>query len=89
MGCRLIGVVASSVQVVDVEAKGQPFVGIYREIGLETFFTVLLAACLVIGQIGERNVTVGKLEVARAEIETREGSHEHGVSIIGPFEEQA
>ena len=89
MGGRLVGIVAAAVQVVDVEAEGQALVGIDREVGLEAFLTVLFAAGLVVGQVGKRDVAVGELEVARAEVEARHGCQEHGRPVVCAFEEQA
>lgn len=76
MGSCLVGVISPSIQVVYIEAEGQPLVGIDGEIGFETFLAIHFASCLVISQVGVGNVTVGELDFVRTDEETGKGFHE-------------
>ena len=88
-GCRLVGVVAASVEVIDVESESQALVGVHREVGLEALFTVHLAACLVVGQVREGDVAVREAEVAGAEQEAGVGGQKHGRFPLFPLEKHA
>lgn len=85
--CGLVLVVSPSVQIVNVEAERQPLVDVYREIGLEAFFTVDLISCFIVGKIGERYITVGKFHFIGADEEAGEGLHEDGRLVVSAFKE--
>lgn len=72
MGCRLVGVVAAAIQIVDIESESQPFVGVDRKIRFKPFFSVYFASGFVVSQVAVGDVTVGKVELIRTEEETGE-----------------
>ena len=80
---RLIGVVSTSVQVIEIEAKCQPFVYIDRKIRFESLFTVYLITRFIISQICIRNITVGEEYLIGTNKETGEWRHKN--SRFGAF----
>ena len=90
MRSGLIGIIATPVQIINIEPHGQPLVDIDREIRLETVLAIDLAARLIIRQIGIRHVAVGKKQLVRPHIEAGEGGDEHrGLVISATLQEDA
>ena len=81
VGGGLVGVVATAVEVVNVEAESQALVGIDREVGFEALFAVHLAAGLVVGQVGVGNVAVGEVHLVGAQPEAGERLQEEGYVV--------
>ena len=66
-GCRLVVVHTTSIKVVNVETESQPFVGIDRKIGLETFLAIAVVKTFIVCEIRVRRERVGKGHVFRTQ----------------------
>ena len=81
---RLVGVVSAPVEVVDVEAHGQAFVDVDREVGLEAVLAVHFVAGLVVRQVGIGHVAVREEQLVGAHVEAGEGGDEDGGLVVRP-----
>ena len=61
-GGGLVGVRTAAVEVVDVETKSHPLVGVDGEVGLEALFTRQFVTRLIVSQVGVGHVAVGEVE---------------------------
>ena len=84
----LVLVIASPIQIVDVKAESQPFVGVNREIRFESFFAVHLISRLVVSQVGIGDVAVCKPHLVGTDKEAGERLDEEGRFVRVPLEEK-
>ena len=65
MRCALVGEIAQSVMVVEVEAHTEFLAGIDTKLGMQVVFAVLLVATLVVADVGKGRQGVEKQELVR------------------------
>ena len=72
IGCPLIGVIATPIEVIEVEPECHTLVHIGREISLETVLTDNLIACFIVSKVGIRDIAIGEIHLTGSlEEETR------------------
>ena len=63
VGCRLVGVVATCISIVQVEANTDTFAGIDGKLCLQVVLTVGLVTAVVVGNIGDGRQCVGVVQL--------------------------